>query len=43
MRSTFAPPDVGVETMIHWIAEWIQGDGPMLGKPTHFEERTGKF
>jgi hypothetical protein len=29
--------------MIGWIAEWIRDDEPMLGKPTHFEERSGKF
>ena len=34
---------VGIATMIEWIAEWIRSDRPMLGKPTHFEERTGKF
>jgi nucleoside-diphosphate-sugar epimerase len=43
MRSVFSPPEVGVETMIQWVAEWIRSDRPMLGKPTHFEERTGKF
>lgn len=43
MRSTFSPPDVTVETMIQWIADWIRGGGPMLGKPTHYEERAGKF
>jgi len=43
MRSSFSPPEVGVETMIEWIADWIRSDGPMLGKPTHFEERAGQF
>ncbi|HKN65571.1 MAG TPA: NAD(P)-dependent oxidoreductase [Gemmatimonadaceae bacterium] len=43
MRSTFSAPDVPLETMIRWIAEWIREDQPMLGKPTHFEERSGKF
>ena len=43
MRSLFAAPEVDVATMIRWIADWIQGDGAMLGKPTHFEERAGKF
>jgi nucleoside-diphosphate-sugar epimerase len=43
MRSTFSAPDVSLETMIRWIAEWIREDQPMLGKPTHFEERSGKF
>ena len=43
MRSTFSAPDVPLETMIRWIADWIRDDRPMLGKPTHFEERSGKF
>ena len=43
MRSLFAAPEVDVATMIRWIADWIRSDGAMLGKPTHFEERTGKF
>jgi nucleoside-diphosphate-sugar epimerase len=43
MRSTFAPPQVRVETMIDWVAGWIRSDRVMLRKPTHFEERTGKF
>jgi len=43
MRSLFAAPEVDVATMIHWIADWIRDDGSMLGKPTHFEERAGKF
>jgi nucleoside-diphosphate-sugar epimerase len=43
MQSTFAAPAVRLETMIEWIAEWIRTDSPLLGKPTHFEERTGKF
>ncbi|MFL5614625.1 MAG: NAD-dependent epimerase/dehydratase family protein [Gemmatimonadaceae bacterium] len=43
MRSTFAPPEVRLETMIEWVADWIRSDHHMLGKPTHFEERAGKF
>jgi len=43
MRSTFSPPDVSLETMIQWIADWIRDDRPMLGRATHFEERSGRF
>ena len=43
MRATFSAPDVPLETMIRWISDWIREDRPMLGKPTHFEERSGKF
>jgi nucleoside-diphosphate-sugar epimerase len=43
MRATFSAPEIGVEMMIDWIADWIRSDNPMLGRPTHFEERAGKF
>lgn len=43
MRAVFAPPEVDAETMIRWIADWIRNNGPMLDKPTHFEERKGRF
>lgn len=43
MRSLFAAPEVNVATMIRWTADWIRSEGAMLGKPTHFEERAGKF
>ena len=43
MRASFAPPSVGVETMTDWIADWIERGGPLLGKPTKFEARDGKF
>ena len=43
MRASFSPPEVSLETMIAWLSDWIRADGPMLDKPTHFEERSGKF
>jgi nucleoside-diphosphate-sugar epimerase len=43
MRTSFSPPEIGLETMIEWIADWIRTDGLTLGKPTHFEERAGQF
>ena len=43
MRANFSPPEVNLESMIARIADWIRANGPMLGKPTHFEERAGKF
>jgi len=36
-------PRVTVEQMIAWIADWQLRGGPMLGKPTHFQTRDGKF
>jgi hypothetical protein len=29
--------------MVSWIADWTRRGGATLGKPTHFEERTGRF
>ena len=43
MRSLFAPPETSVETMIDLVADWVESDGPLLGKPTKFEARDGKF
>jgi nucleoside-diphosphate-sugar epimerase len=39
----FGPPSVSVETVLDWVADWVQGRGRSLGKPTHFEEREGRF
>jgi nucleoside-diphosphate-sugar epimerase len=39
----FGPPTVSLEQLIEWTADWVQGGGPTLGKPTHFEVRDGKF
>lgn len=43
MRSTFAPAETSVDAMIAMIADWIRSGGPLLGKPTRFEARDGKF
>lgn len=37
------PPCVSVDQMMEWIASWITQGGASLGKPTHFENREGKF
>jgi nucleoside-diphosphate-sugar epimerase len=39
----FGYPEVSVETMIEWIARWIELGGTTLNRPTHFEARDGKF
>ncbi len=39
----FGPPTVGVESMLAWVAEWLEQGGPLLARPTHFEERSGRF
>lgn len=39
----FGPPTVSVDTMIAHIVAHVQAGGRLLGKPTHFETRDGKF
>ena len=40
---TFGYPSVSANTLIRWQAEWILSGGKTLDKPTHFEERGGKY
>jgi nucleoside-diphosphate-sugar epimerase len=42
-HALFGYPTVALDTMIRWQAEWLLQNGSSLGKPTHFEEREGKF
>ena len=42
-RVLFGPPPTGLDEMVDRIAGWILAGGPGLGKPTHFEERSGSF
>jgi nucleoside-diphosphate-sugar epimerase len=39
----FGYPSVPVDQMIEWVAHWVRTGGRSLGKPTHFEQRDGKF
>ncbi|MDQ2890979.1 MAG: NAD(P)-dependent oxidoreductase [Gemmatimonadota bacterium] len=43
MRATFAPPAMSLGQMQEWVAQWVEQDGPLLGKPTKFEARDGRF
>jgi nucleoside-diphosphate-sugar epimerase len=36
-------PRVNVQQLMDWIADWISKGGTTLAKPTHFEERAGRF
>jgi len=36
-------PEVSVGEMITWIADWVARGGATLAKPTHFEDRSGRF
>jgi hypothetical protein len=39
----FGHPRVDAGQMIAWIADWVSRGGETLAKPTHFEERAGRF
>lgn len=39
----FGTPSVTVSQMISWTAEWVALKGSVLEKPTHFQQREGKF
>jgi nucleoside-diphosphate-sugar epimerase len=36
-------PRVPARQLVTWTADWVQRGGARLGKPTHFESRTGQF
>ncbi len=39
----FGKPGVPLDTMIDWVADWVAKDKTSLGKPTHFEDRSGDY
>jgi hypothetical protein len=39
----FGKPAVPAAPLIEWIAAWVKQGGEVLGKPTHFQTRDGKF
>ena len=39
----FGRPRVDAEQLMTWIADWVSRGGTTLAKPTHFEERAGRF
>ena len=41
---TLLPYDaLPIDTLLTWAVEWIRGDGRLLGKPTKFDVRDGRF
>ena len=41
--SLFGKPKTPLNKVIRWIAQWISDEKELLGKPTHFEVRDGKY
>jgi nucleoside-diphosphate-sugar epimerase len=39
----FGPTTVPLDTMMRLVADYLRAGGKLLGKPTHFEARDGKF
>ena len=39
----FGYPKVPLKTMINMLAEWVKAGGKTADKPTHFQEREGKY
>lgn len=40
---TFGYPSVSLQQMLEWTADWVMQGGESWNKPTHFQERGGKF
>lgn len=41
--ATFGYPRVSLAEMIDWIGDWVGQGGETWNKPTHFQEREGKY
>jgi nucleoside-diphosphate-sugar epimerase len=41
--TALGPPRVPADHLVAWVARWVAAGGRTLGKPTHFETRTGRF
>ncbi|MBM79013.1 MAG: epimerase [Planctomycetaceae bacterium] len=42
-HAMFGKPQVSIDHMLDWVADWLKNDGELLGKPTHFETRIGNY
>jgi len=42
-HALFGYPSVTLDQMIQWVAHWVTIGGRNLGKPTHYEQRDGRF
>ena len=43
LHEQFAAPEMPLDRMLDLVAEWVNDGGRLLGKPTHFETRDGRF
>jgi hypothetical protein len=43
MVATLGAPDMPLATLLDWTAAWVRAERPLLGKPTRFEVRDGRF
>jgi len=43
LRATLGVPEMPLDTMLDWVAEWVKAGRPMHNKPSHFETRDGSF
>lgn len=43
MQQLLGAPATPLDDVIRWIAHWVKVGGRILGKPTHFEVRDGKY
>jgi nucleoside-diphosphate-sugar epimerase len=43
MVELLGPPQVPLGQLIAWTADWVAGGRPLLGKPTGFQRRDGRF
>ena len=43
MRTVLDDALMPLDTLLDWVADWVSRGGRLLGKPTKFERRDGKF
>jgi nucleoside-diphosphate-sugar epimerase len=43
MHELLGDPLLPLDTLLDWVADWVARDGTLLGKPTSFEKRDGRF